>query len=164
MREQHDNEQKEKNKSNDNTSIELPAAIVSLITGNEYWVTAKSNRYRKLIRQGHLNDLLELAKMALSKNHSANWFAKVCSVKAWERTLDFLKKLNDVHKKAERVVERIGQDMAERMRLFVYKQIWTGKSVERHAVAAQEIGKNRHKLFAFLCQQEGQGNAAQNPA
>ena len=32
-----------------NTSIELPQEIKELITGNEYWVNAKTNRYKKLI-------------------------------------------------------------------------------------------------------------------
>jgi hypothetical protein len=32
-----------------NTSIELPDEIKALITGNDYWVTAKTNRYKKLI-------------------------------------------------------------------------------------------------------------------
>src|SRR6266567_7215034 len=164
MREQHDQKNKElKIKAGSDTSIELPAAITNLITGSEFWVTAKTNRYKKLIREGYLDDLLELAKLALSKNNPANWFAKVCSVKAWERTLDFLKKLYDVRKKAERVVERIGKHNLERMRKFVYKQIWAGKSVERYAVAAQEIGENRHKLFAYLCKQEEQGTAGTNP-
>ncbi len=163
MREQHEQTQKQ-SEANNNTSIELPTAITHLMTGSDFWVLAKTNRYKKLIREGHLNDLLELAKMALSKNNPAHWFAKVCSVKAWERTLDFLKKLYDVRKKAERIVERIGKHMAERMKKFVYKQIWAGKSVERYAVAAQEIGENRHKLFAYLCRQEGQGTPAKHPA
>src|SRR6266849_2045911 len=62
-----------------NTSIELPQEIKALITGNDYWVNAKSNRYKKLIREGHLDKLLELAKMARVKNNPANWFAKACS-------------------------------------------------------------------------------------
>ena len=157
MREQHNKEQKQSEK-NDNTSIEVPAAIQQLNTGSDYWVGLKTKRYRKLIREGHLADLLELAKIALTKDKPAHWFARVCSVKAWERTLDFLKKHYAVLKKAQQVIERIGTDMAERMQKFVLKQIWTGKSVERHAAAAQEIGKDRHKLFAFLCKQEGQGS------
>lgn len=160
MQKQHERQQQEKNKRNDNTSIELPAAITSLTTGNEYWVTAKSNRYKKLIREGHLDDLLELAALALTKNNPANWFAKVCSVKAWERTLDFLKKLNDVRKKAAQVTKRIGEGMAT----FVYKQIWVGRNVERWAVAAEEVAHNKpnqskERLFAYLCKQEGQGIA-----
>lgn len=162
MREQHEQEQQQSVKNN-NTSIEVPAAIQQLNTGSEYWVGLKTKRYQKLIRDGHLADLLELAALALTKSKPANWFAKVASVKAWERTLDFLKKRHAVLRRAEQVAERIGTDMAEKMQKFVYKQIWRGKSVERYAVAAQEIGENRHKLFAWLCRQEGQGTA-HNPA
>jgi len=162
MREQHDQKQKEINiKAVGDTSIELPAAITNLITGSEFWVTAKSNRYRKLIREGHLDNLLELAKLALTKDNPAHWFAKVCSVKAWERTLDFLKKLDNVRMKAAQVAKRIGEGMTK----FVYKQIWAGKNVEHHAVTAEEVRHDKPKqskwrLFAYLCKQEGQETAA----
>lgn len=155
MQEQHSQKQKPTEKNN-STSIEVPAAIQQLNTGSDYWVAKKTGRYKKLIREGHLAALLELATIALTKEKPANWFAKVCSVKAWERTMDFLKKRHATLRRAEQVAERLGKEMAERMRLFIYKQIWAGKSVERHAVAAQELGKNRHKLFAWLCRQEGQ--------
>src|SRR5438270_10278166 len=151
MREQHDKKQKEiEIKACGDTSIELPAAITNLITGNEFWVTAKSNRYKKLIREGHLDNLLELAKLALTKDNPAHWFAKVCSVKAWERTLDFLKKLDNVRKKAAQVTQRIGESMTS----FVYKQIWAGKNVEHHAVTAEEVRHDKPKqsiarLFAY---------------
>lgn len=157
LRSQHDVKQTQNQiQKNSNTSIELPAEITVLITGSDFWITAKSNRYKKLVRDGHLRNLLELAAIAQMKRRPANWFAKVCSVKAWERTLSFLKKLYNVREKAERVVIRIGC-VAEGMKRFVYKQIWAGKNVERHAVAAQEIGKSRDKLFAYLCRQEEQG-------
>lgn len=160
MREQHEQKQKEQNTKNDSTSIELPAAIIKLITGNEFWLTAKTNRYKKLIREGHLDTLLELATLALTKNNPANWFAKVCSVKAWARTLDFLKKLNDVRKKAVQIAKRIGEGMIT----FVYKQLWAGRNVERWAVAAEEVphdkpNQSRERLFAYLCKLEGQGLA-----
>ncbi len=161
MREQHEQKQKEQNTKNGSTSIELPAVITSLITGNEYWVTAKSNRYKKLIREGHVDNLLELATLALTKDNPSNWFAKVCSVKAWARTLGFLKKLNDVRRKAIQVTKRIGEGMIT----FVYKQLWAGRNVERWAVAAEEVphdkpNQSRERLFAYLCKLEGQGLAA----
>ena len=162
IREQHDKKLKElKIKAVGDTSIELPAAISNLITGSDYWITAKSNRYKKLIREGHLDNLLELAKLALTKDNPAHWFAKVCSVKAWERTLDFLKKLDNVRMKAAQVAKRIGEGMTK----FVYKQIWKGKNVERHAITAQEVRHDKPKqsiarLFAYLCKQEGQGTTA----
>ena len=162
MRELRDNKNKElKIKAVGDTSIELPAAISNLITGSDYWITAKSNRYKKLIREGHLDNLLELAKLALTKDNPAHWFAKVCSVKAWERTLDFLKKLDTVRRKADQVAKRIGDGLTK----FVYKQIWAGKNVERHAITAEEVrhdkpNQSKWRLFAYLCKQEGQGTTA----
>src|SRR5947208_8743740 len=162
MRELRDNKLKElKIKAVGDTSIELPAAITNLITGSDYWVTAKGNRYKKLIREGHLDNLLELAKLALTKDNPAHWFAKVCSVKAWDRTLDFLKKLDNVRMKAAQVAKRIGEGMTK----FVYKQIWKGKNVERHAITAEEVrhdkpNQSKWRLFAYLCQKEGQGTTA----
>src|SRR3989442_11471610 len=94
-----------------NTTIELPQEIKELITGNDFWVNAKSNRYKKLIREGHLDKLLELAKMARVKNNPANWFAKACSKLAWERTLAYFAKLNEVARKAEHVARRLGTNV-----------------------------------------------------
>ena len=161
VRNRHDRNQKEAITNNGNTSIELPAAITNLITGNDYWVTAKRNRYRKLIREGHLDTLLELATLATTKHNPANWFAKVCSVNAWKRTLDFLKKLHTVRQTATQITKRIGKGMTT----FVYKQIWAGKNVERWAVAAEELfhdkpHQSKERLFAYLCRLEGQGRAA----
>jgi len=42
-------EEKKAEGNNDN-SIELPAAIKNLITGSDFWVLAKTNRYKKLVR------------------------------------------------------------------------------------------------------------------
>ena len=149
-------------KTTNNTSIEtsvvnnqLPNEITELITGNEYWVNAKSNRYRKLIREGHLEKLLELAKMAHSKDNPANWFAKACSKAAWERTLAYFAKLSEVVHTAERVARRVGTKVNK----FIYKQIWNGVSVERWAVQAEEMrhdkpNQSREKHFAWLCVNE----------
>jgi len=138
-----------------NTSIELPQEIKELITGSDYWVNAKSNRYKKLIREGHMEKLLELAKMAHSKNNPANWFAKACSKATWERTLAYFAKLKEVARKAEHVARRLGTNVNK----FIYKQIWNGVNVERWAVAAEEIrhdkpGQSREKHFAWLCLHE----------
>jgi hypothetical protein len=137
------------------TSIELPQEIKALITGNEYWVNAKSNRYKMLIREGHLEKLLELAKMAHSKHNPANWFATTCSRPAWERTLAYLAKLAEVAQKAEQVVRRIGVKVNK----FIYKQIWKGVNVVRWADWAAEVahdkpGQSREKHFVWLCLNE----------
>jgi hypothetical protein len=147
-------ENKARNTTN-NTSIELPDEIKELITGNDFWINAKTNRYKKLIREGHLDKLLELAKMAHVKNNPANWFAKACSKLAWERTLAYFAKLKEVARKAEHVARRLGTKVNK----FIYKQIWNGVNVERWAVAAEEIrhdkpGQGRVKHFAWLCVNE----------
>lgn len=138
-----------------NTSIELPEEIKELITGNDFWVNAKTNRYKKLIREGHLDKLLALANMAHSKNNPANWFAKACSKLAWERTLAYFAKLKEVARKAEHVARRLGTKVNK----FIYKQIWNGVNVERWAVAAEEIkhdkpGQSKERHFAWLCVNE----------
>jgi hypothetical protein len=133
------------------TSIELPEEIKALITGNDFWVNAKSNRYQKLIREGHIDKLLALANIARSKNNPANWFAKA----AWERTLAYFAKLKEVARKAEHVARRLGSKVNK----FIYKQIWKGVNVERWAVAAEEVshdkpGQSRVKHFAWMCLHE----------
>jgi hypothetical protein len=145
-----------------NSSIEtqavnnqLPNEITELITGSDYWVNAKSNRYRKLIREGHIEKLLELAKMAQTKDNPANWFAKACSKAAWERTLAYFAKLSEVAHTAERVARRVGTKVNK----FIYKQIWKGVNVERWAIQASEVrhnkpGQSALKHFAWLCKNE----------
>lgn len=141
-----------------NTSIELPAQIAALITGADFWVRAKSNRYKKLIREGHLEKLLYLAHEAQTKEHPANWFAAACSKANWEeRTLPFFAKLREVARTAELVAKRLGA----KINRFIYKMIWRGVNVERWAVAAQEVphdkpGQSREKYFAWLCVNEQQ--------
>ena len=139
-----------------NTSIELPQEIKTLITGSDFWVLAKTNRYKKLIREGHKDKLLQLAREAQSKDNPANWFAPVCSKARWEKyTLPYFAKLKEVAWKAENVARRLGVQINN----FIYKQIWKGVNVERWAVTAEEIshdkpGQSREKHFAWLCLHE----------
>jgi hypothetical protein len=143
-------------KHTNNTSIELPAVIKALITGSDFWVLAKTNRYKKLIREGHLDKLLHLAKEAQTKDKPANWFSTACSKARWEKyTLPYFAKLQEVARKAEYVVHKLGT----RINNFIYKQIWKGINVERWAIAAQEVrhdqpGQSREKYFAWLCANE----------
>src|SRR5579859_4566295 len=91
-----------------NSSIELPAAIKALITGSDYWIEAKTRRYKKLIREGHLDKLLHLAREAQTKDRPANWFAVACSKERWEKyTLPYFAKLKEVAQKAEQVARRL---------------------------------------------------------
>lgn len=139
-----------------NTSIELPQEIKVLITGTDFWVLAKTNRYKKLIREGYLDKLLQLAREARTKDNPANWFARACSKARWEKyTLPYFAKLKEVARKAETVARRLGIKINK----FIYKQIWKGVNVERWAVAAEEMrhdkpGQSREKHFAWLCLHE----------
>lgn len=173
LRRQHHQEQ-QLPEQNDDNSIELPEAIRNFNTGSDYWVRAKANRYKKLIREGHANDLLELARLApvmATKADPSHWFATAASVRQWERSKDFLQKLRRLYVLAYQVLARIGadrDDTANRMQKFVYKQIWLRRSVERHAAAAQELShdkphQSRARLFAYLCNIEGRRLIADSP-
>src|SRR5258708_35388226 len=48
--------------TNNNTSIKLPQAIKALINSKDFWVNAKTNRYKKLILEEQLDKLLELKR------------------------------------------------------------------------------------------------------
>src|SRR5258708_37272519 len=143
-------------KPTNNTSIELPAEIKVLITGTDYWVNLKTLRYKKLIREGHLDKLLHLAREAHTKDRPDHWFAAACSLKRWEKyTLPFFAKLKEVAQKAEAVVRRLGTKINK----FIYKQIWKGVNVERWAVAAEEVRDDKPRQsragdFAWLCVHE----------
>ena len=139
-----------------NTSIELPVDIRALITGSDFWIAAKTNRYKKLIREGHLDKLLHLARLAQTKERPANWFAAVCSKERWAQcTLPYFAKLQEVARKAHDVARRLGT----KINRFIYQQIWRGVNVERWAVTAEEVrhdkpGQSKLKHFAWLCQHE----------
>ena len=120
------------------------------ITGPEYWQNAKRNRYKKLVREGHLVRLLKLVELAKTKQNAANWFAAAASKARWERTLEYLSKLAQVVQTASRVAQKLGTEVTR----FIFKQVWSGANVERWADTARETGKNRAKYFAWLCQRE----------
>ena len=143
-----------------NTSIELPAEIDDLIDNKLY-----RRKFNKLIRDGFVHELLQLAAMAKDRDHPSHWFAKATRTKPvpghedeptyWERSLKYLAKLKEVARKAEHVARRLGTKVNK----FIYKQIWNGVNVERWAVAAEEIrhdkpGQSREKHFAWLCMNE----------
>lgn len=122
-------------------SIELPAEIDALIDNKNY-----RKKYLKLIREGHLADLQELAKIAATRKQPSHWFAKACAKAMWERTLKFLAKCREVAKNAQEVLQRVPIP-TEKMRAL-YAACWrSGGHVIRHAVAAQEVGKDPVTYF-----------------
>lgn len=144
---------------NDKASIELDEEIKILITGSDYWRKAKENRYKKLAREGHLNTLLELAKMAKEKKQPANWFAKVASKANWDRTMDFLDKLHKVEQVAARVADRVKATSQQMKPIF--KAVWKyGESVMISAVTAQESGRDKFRYFCWLIKQKRYNEAS----
>lgn len=130
--------------NNINTSIDIPVEIDNLIDNKMY-----RNKFRYLIRQGHLQPLLRLAAMSVQKDAPSRWFAIVTSKKNWERTLAFLAKLSEMAAIVDRVMERL--NVGELAKPLVYKAVWVlGVGAERIAVTAQEVGRDRLKLFAWL--------------
>jgi hypothetical protein len=138
---------------------DLPAAISELNVGINKWRIAKANRYRKLIREGHLNDLLELVALAPKMAQTttpANWFAAWASKKHWERTLKTLAKLQRVAQVAEEVATRV-KALPEDMKA-VLKAVWRhGERAVQMAITASEtaVTKKRpdgspFKLFCHL--------------
>lgn len=127
-------------------SIEaVPSQIDNLIDNKMY-----RNKFRKLIREGHLQDLLELAEIALTKGKPSHWFATVTAKKNWDKTLAFLAKAREIARTAAEVIKRLivpGGHLKA-----VYKACWTLRSTAlRHAITAAETGRNPFKLFCWLC-------------
>lgn len=128
----------------DKSEIEsIPDEIDSLIDNKMY-----RNKFKKLIREGHLRDLIELAEIAQSKDKPSFWFAKVCAKARWENTLTWLKKARDVARKAIEIAKRLSAG-PEQMKI-IYKACWRRKDVLRHAITASETGIDRIKYFNWL--------------
>lgn len=136
--------------TNTNNSIELPEEVLNLITDNN-WKLARTNRYKKLIRDGEItsDELVEFVEMAAEKDKPDFWFAKIMSKNRWERTKDFLVKLREIKRLAKEVADRIPVPK-DAMRV-VYKACWRFRSsVIVKAVTAQETGRDQYKYFCWL--------------
>lgn len=156
--------------STNNTSIELPPEIDALIDNKAY-----RNKFKRLVREGYSQELLELADIARSKDKPSHWYAKTTKTKPapgqegqptmWERSLDYLAKLHNVQVMARLVAAKLGTAVTK----GIYKQIWRGANVERWAdtaaeikqLAGQKMGKqiirkdtDPAKYFMWLCSRE----------
>lgn len=65
-------------------------------------------RHRKLQREYGDEVLVKLAELAQSKEKPSHWYAKVTSVRAWDRTLKMVKKLIAAAKRAAVIMEKLG--------------------------------------------------------
>jgi hypothetical protein len=126
-----------------NNSIELPAEIDNLIDNKMY-----RNKFKKLVREGKLNELLELAEIAATKDKPSFWFAKVTSKARIEGTLEWLRKAREVAHNAAEVVRRLVPTIKQMK--AVYKACWSSPDVIRHAITAEETGRDKFKYFCWL--------------
>jgi hypothetical protein len=126
------------------TTPEIPEQVDALIDNKMY-----RNKFKKLIREGHLNDLLELANIARKKDTPSRWFAVATAKANWQATLKFLSELRRVRQTAEEVLRRIKAPTGSLK--AVYKACWKLRDgAVRHAVTAQEIGHDPFRLFCWL--------------
>jgi hypothetical protein len=125
--------------------VDIPEDIDTLIDNKLY-----RNKFRMLIRQGHLNDLLELAHVAREKKAPSRWFSVVTAKKNWQATLKFLTELRSVNQLVEQVTTRLQVPQASIR--AVYKACWRyGEATIQKAVTATEIGRDPFRLFCWLC-------------
>lgn len=134
---------------------DIPDSVDQLIDNKMY-----RNKYKKLIREGHLQDLVELAQVARERSTETSpsrYFARATrttpikgeegALTRWERALKFLANLRNVRNQAQAVASRLGIQVTG----FILKQVWSGKLVDRWAAVAQESGRNKERYFAWLC-------------
>lgn len=131
-----------------NNPIELPEEIDQLIDNKAF-----RPKYRKLVRDGHLTDLLELATMAGDKDKPSHWFTRVCRKAVWEKTLAWLAKARKVAQLAAEVAKRL--DAPETAMKAILKACWrNGPSVLRKAITAEETGRDKFLYFCWLTKQQ----------
>lgn len=140
-------------KTTNNTSIELPEEISSLIVG-EAFREARINRYRMLIRQGHLRYLLELARFCrrVATKNPAFLFARMASKAKWDQTVKFCEKLVETARAAAEAAQRLSAPVSR----AIYKACWRfkGSTVQKAALAAEIVdmnGGNKFRLFNWYC-------------
>jgi len=126
-------------------ALDLPEAIDALIDNKNY-----RNKFRYLIKQGYLGQLLELAAIAQEKDTPSRWFSVVTAKKNWQATLSFLSELHKVLQTAEQVLRRIKPPTGSLK--AVYKACWKLRDAAvQRAVTASEIGRDPFRLFCWLC-------------
>jgi hypothetical protein len=131
-------------------SIDIPAEIDTLIDNKAYY-----NKFRKLIREGHLDHLLNLAQIARTKDTPSRWFAMATAKRNWDRTLEFLNKVRAV---ANQVMHAAAQLHVPADRLKpLFKAAWQLRGqLPRLAGLAKESGRDPERYFWWLYGRHGQ--------
>jgi hypothetical protein len=130
-------------------SIDIPAEIDNLIDNKMY-----HNKFRKLIREGHLDKLMKLAEIAKTKEAPSRWFAKATAKANWERTLEFLAKIRQVANQVMHAAEQLHVPTDRLKPLF--KAAWNLRGqLPRLAGLAKESGRDPERYFWWLYGRRG---------
>jgi membrane-associated HD superfamily phosphohydrolase len=124
--------------------IVIPSEIENLIDDKRF-----RPKYRKMIKDGFLKDLLLLAEVAQEIGRDpSKFFAVKCKNTYWDNTRKWLKEVRRVRKNAEDIARRL--NVSKENMKAVYKACWKVKNALKQAVTAQEIGRDPFKLFNWL--------------
>lgn len=115
------------------------------VVQNEMW----AKRYQKLETEAPI-ELRALVSYALKNARDVfRYMNKACSKANWDETVKKWRKSLNVARIAPEIIKRIGARKSQYK--AVYKAVWRfGEGVLRHAVTAEELGRDRVKLFCWL--------------
>lgn len=141
---------------NSNSPIEPRAAQWTINNLPEWLLPYVQNpmwakRLVQLLNEGNAQILAQVVRHTkkVAKRDPVHYFARCVSRKKWtETTKEMLKKIK-VDKLAAEVVKRLGAK--EKHLNAIYAACWRLQGgVIRHAITAQEVGKNRFVFFCWL--------------
>ena len=138
-------------KTQKTTRASLPEWLQPVVQ-NDSWAI----RYKKLLDEAPA-ELRALVDYAVKNARDVfRYMNTACSKTNWVSTLKKWKRSIMVACTASEVIKRIGARKTQYK--AVYKALWGfGDGVLRHAVTAQEIGKDPFKLFCWLVWRGGSG-------
>lgn len=125
-------------------SGELPGEIEALVDNKAFLP-----RHRKLQREYGDEVLLKLAELAQSKDKPSHWYAKVTSVKCWDRTLKMVKKLIAAAKRAVLAMEKLGAK-AEWLPWYTSITYRNSEATVAGWVEQASRGRNPARYFGWL--------------
>ena len=124
-------------------SIDIPAEIDALIDNKAFY-----NKFRKLIREGHLEKLLKLAEIAHTKEKPSRWFAMATAKRNWERTLEYLAKIRQVVNQVMHAARKLATPAHRIKQLF--KAAWQLRGHFQRLVGLASEGRNPERYFWWL--------------
>lgn len=133
------------------TRASLPEWLQPVVQ-NDNWAI----RYKKLLEEAPA-ELRALVDYAVKNARDIfRYMNKACSKANWVVTLKKWKRSLSVARNALEVIKRIGAHKSQYKP--IYAACWrSGDGIIRHAVTAQELGRDKFKLFCWLVWRGGSG-------